>query len=172
MLDRGHFIHALVGAVETLQWGKTLTERGLAFAWVTFPEKAKGEITNDMFTYACTQRILDPEPRDKQGLHIQLLFYLYPTRDGVPDLKAGLRKDLHQRMADPSTFHPLVTQACHQQVTALPEPKYGPPVETREQRIDRLYRSAREHGWCHPGQEEYFRALGEPWLKEQMEAAS
>ena len=137
MLTAPDFINCLAGLIESLPHHKALSERGLAFAWSSFPPQAKSDLSPDLLAYAAMQRLIDPEPRQQLAIHIQLLAYLYPLSNGVPAVQQGLRPDLRDRLKQPSLFHPLTTQPAH--LPALPpvEPAQL-PQESPEQRRRRL----------------------------------
>ena len=140
MLKPDEFFDLLAGLAECIPLAKTMSTRGLAFAWTTFPQQAREQLTSAHLAYACMQRALDPSPDQKMAVHIQLLTYLYPIRDGAPCFTAGLRHDLPQRMDDPSTFHPLVINQAHA-APQLPAGPHRPPsfaIETPEQRRKRI----------------------------------
>lgn len=141
MLSPPHFIDLLAGLVESLPHQKTLSERGLAFAWSSFPEQAKRQLEPVHLAYACNQRILDPEPRQQLAIHIQLLAYLYPLEAGVPMVDRGLRPDLPLRMERPQVFHPLSIYQAHQAPALIPAPPVG--VISRESAAERQQRLAR-----------------------------
>lgn len=148
MLKPDEFFDLLAGLAECIPLAKTLSTRGLAFAWTTFPQQAREELTSAHLAYACAQRTFDPAPDQKMAVHIQLLTYLYPMRDGVPCLTTGLRHDLPERMNNPSTFHPLVINQAH---CAPSLPSAAEPVpqfltETPEQRRKRIRLLARQTG--------------------------
>lgn len=140
MLKSHQFFQLLGGLVETLPHAKSLSERGLAFAWSSWPAAAKDTLSLDHLSYACTQRTLDPEPNLKLAIHIQLLTYVYPLRDGIPFFETGLRSDIERRMRHPFVFHPLTATETHQ-APRLPPVPIEPPkfqTETPEQRRSRL----------------------------------
>ena len=146
MLTAADFFNLLAGLVESLPQHKALSERGLAFAWVTFPDAAKQQLSVEQLSYAATQRLLDPEPNQRLALHIQLLTYLYPLRDGLPATDRPVRHDLAARMQSPHTFHPLAVVQAHG-APALSPPPTLPPIwtqETIQQKRHRLERLARQ----------------------------
>jgi len=145
MLSAHAFIDLLAGLVESLPHQKTLSERGLGFAWSTFPAQAKQELTPVLLAYACNQRILDPEPRQQLAIHVQLLTYLYPLEAGIPVVERGLRLDLEQRMQRPQSFHPLSTHLAHQP-PALPPLPVVPRRESAAERQQRLIQLAAQTG--------------------------
>lgn len=116
MLSAPDFINLLSGLIESLPHHKALSERGLAFAWSSFPAKAKHQLDPQLLAYAATQRLLDPEPREKLAIHVQLLAYLYPIHNGIPAVDQGLRSDLDERLRNPDRFHPLVSIEAHRRV--------------------------------------------------------
>jgi hypothetical protein len=134
--------------VESLPQHKALSELGLSFAWISLPDPAKRDLTNEHLTYAATQRTLDPDPNQRLAIHVQLLAYLYPLRDGSPAVDQGLRHDLKRRMADPHVFHPLSVNIAHT-APALPPAEHWLPVwtdESAQQRRERLDRLAQQTG--------------------------
>lgn len=147
MLAPPEFMALLGGLVESLPHHKTLSERGLAFAWSSFPEQAKRELDPLHLAYACNQRILDPEPQQQLAIHIQLLAYLYPLDAGVPVVDRGLRRDLPQRMERPQTFHPLSIYQAHQPPALAAAPPLGAiRRESAAERQQRLVRLAAQTG--------------------------
>lgn len=93
-----------------LPYGKKPTEDELMFLWSILPSRVTDEISEQMWLYACQQRLLDPEPNDKLPVFQQVLRYLYRLRDGVPAYDWGLRDDLPQRLANAHSFQPLEAQ--------------------------------------------------------------
>lgn len=150
MLQPAAFIDLLAGLIETLPLHKTLSERGLVFAWSTFPEKAKSQLSPFHLAYAATQRILDPNPNTKLAIHVQLLTYLYPLENALPVIGRGLRADLQLRMQNPDRFHSIATVDRENQQAyqppALPPAVPPAPIETLEQRRSRLERIAAQTG--------------------------
>lgn len=151
MLQHADFYRLLGGLVEALPVSKALSEKGLTFAWTTFPPQAKEELDKTLFAYACTQRTLDPEPNLNLAIHIQLLTYLYPTIDSRPFFSKGLREDLPSRLQNPFVFHPINFVAAHQNPPTLrlqEQPASPAPwrLETPEQRRERLLRLAKQTG--------------------------
>jgi hypothetical protein len=73
---------------------------------MTFPEKAKQDLTREVFLYAAGQRRLDPSPPDDVPLDLQLLNYVYRNRDGRACVDWGLKADLPDRMSRPNVFNP------------------------------------------------------------------
>jgi len=91
-----------------LPYGKKLLDDEIKFIWLTLPQTVKDQVSDEMWGYACSQRLLDPAPDKELALHIQLLRYLYRNRDGQPAFDWGLKQDLSQRMAMGGQFHPAV----------------------------------------------------------------
>lgn len=151
-LNHTAFLNVLQGLSELRPRGKTVSEQGLTLAWLTFPERAKAELTPALLGYAAQQLCLDPEPDLDRPLHIQLLRYVYPLRDGVPQLGRGLRHDIEERRRNPQEFHPLTQQAegllFGAALAALPEAEPALPwlIETRQVRRARLLRLAQQVG--------------------------
>lgn len=137
MITVNDFTAAITGMIECLPFQKVISENGLIFAWLSFPEPAKQQLQPIHLAYACTQRILDPEPDLNRAIHIQLLTYLYPVINGVLDTDHGLRADLADRIKDPHRFHPL-TKRHEAQLPPLLSASYGPPKESIAQRRNRL----------------------------------
>lgn len=125
MLTAADFINLLSGLIESLPHHKALSERGLVFAWSSLPALAKQQLNSQLLAYAATQRLLDPEPREKLAIHIQLLVYLYPLHNGMPALEQGIRSDLDERLRQPDRFHPLVTMEAHRRIL-LPSEEESP----------------------------------------------
>lgn len=145
MLNATDFINVLAGLVESLPQHKSLSERGLAFAWLTFPPPAKAQLSSEHLSYAANQRLLDPDPRQNLAIHIQLLIYLYPVGDGgMPSTDRPVRHDLAERMKTPHTFHPLSTPAAHSAPALPPSLPAAMPVESLQQRRRRLERLAQQ----------------------------
>lgn len=145
MLTADGFINLLAGLVESLPHHKALSERGLAFAWISFPESAKQQLTTEQLSYAAIQRLLDPDPNQRLAIQIQLLAYLYPLRDGLPATDRPVRHDLLQRMRTPHTFHPLAVVQAHNPPALLPPPSLPPlwareSVEQKRHRLEHLAR--------------------------------
>lgn len=127
MLTAADFINLLSGLIESLPHHKALSERGLAFAWSSLPALAKQQLNSQLLAYAATQRLLDPEPREKLAIHIQLLAYLYPLHNGMPAVEQGIRSDLDERLRQPDRFHPLVTLEAHRRILLPGEHESGSP---------------------------------------------
>lgn len=155
-LNHHAFLNVLQGLSELRPRGKTVSEQGLTLAWLTFPERAKAELTPALLGYAAQQLCLDPEPDLDRPLHIQLLRYVYPLRDGVPQLGRGLRHDIEERLRNPQDFHALTQSAegflVGAALAALPESEPALPwlTETLQARRARLRSIAREVGTTLP----------------------
>lgn len=132
MLSAPDFIHLLAGLIESLPHHKALSEIGLSFAWSSLPDLAKRQLTPQLIAYAAKQRLLDPEPREKLAIHVQLLVYLYPLHNGMPAVEQGLRPDLDERLRQPDRFHPLTTIEAHRRVLLPGEPEPIPVMSTSE----------------------------------------
>lgn len=135
---------ALVGLAEVLPRAKTLSPAGLAVAWTTLDPRARDELTPSHLHYAVAQRLMDPEPRETQAIHSQLLGYLYPLVRGVPCTSRGLLPDLDQRMARPHAFHPPLEDRPEYRIARPRLPEVRKVAETTEQRRIRLSRLARQ----------------------------
>lgn len=106
MLDSQHFARTLSGLAGLLPFGKALSEPALLLAWQTYPAEAKQQLSNQQFTYAAGQYLLDPDPPREVPVHLALLRYLYRLEYGAPNFGWGLKPDLPERMARPGEFHP------------------------------------------------------------------
>lgn len=147
MLTAPDFINLLAGLIESLPQHKTLSERGLSFAWGSLPSRAKQELTPQLLAYAATQRLLDPEPRQQLAIHIQLLAYLYPLHNGMPVVERGLRADLTERLQQPDQFHPLITPEAHRRVLLPGEDEPTPlPPESPSELLRRISGLASQTG--------------------------
>lgn len=146
MLNATDFINLLAGLVECLPRHKALSERGLAVAWSAFPNAAKHQLTTEHLSYAASQRLLDPRPNEDLAIHIQLLSYLYPLRDGLPATDRPVRNDLAQRMKAPHTFHPIGPVRADQAPPPPTSPSLPPfwQLESLGQRRRRLERLAQQ----------------------------
>ena len=116
---------------------KTLADEVLIFAWASFPETAKRQMTPAHLAFACGQRLRDPDPDLGRAVHIQLLTYVYPMIDGVSRMENGFRSDLAIRMAAPDRFHCLTTR-YEPKLPELPAPVYMVPSITPEERRARI----------------------------------
>lgn len=137
MITVNDFTKAISGMIECLPFQKVISENGLIFAWLSFPEAAKQQLLPVHLAYACTQRVLDPDPDLNRAIHIQLLVYLYPVINGAACTDRGLRAEIADRLKDPHRFHPLVKRQEAQLPPLLPA-SYGPPEESIAQRRNRL----------------------------------
>lgn len=147
MLTAPDFIHLLAGLIESLPHHKALSEIGLSFAWSSLPDQAKQQLNPQLIAYAAKQRLLDPEPREKLAIHVQLLAYLYPLHNGMPAVEHGLRTDLEERLRQPDRFHPLTTLAAHRRVLLPGEEQHTPlPVESAAELKRRISALAGETG--------------------------
>lgn len=120
MPDSSHFSKVLGGIADLVPYGKAITPAGLLLAWASFPEQAKRELTNDHWTYAAGQYLMDHERPKDLPVHLALLRYLYRLEFGQPNLTWGLKVDLQARMRDPSEFHPQ------------PQPAYLAPPDNHD----------------------------------------
>ena len=73
---------------------------------MTFPEKAKQELTREVWLYAAGQRRLDPNPPEDVPLDLQLLNYVFRNENGRANVEWGLKADLPERMQRPHVFNP------------------------------------------------------------------
>ena len=148
MLEPEEFCRALHAMTALLPQQKTLSQEVLVFAWASFPETAKRQMTPTHLAFACDQRLKDPDPDLGRAVHIQLLTYVYPMIDGVSRMDNGFRSDLAIRMAAPDRFHCLTTR-YEPKLPDLPAPVYMVPSITPEEkraRIEQLNRIAHGKG--------------------------
>mgnify|MGYP006271009337 FL=1 len=87
-----------------LPYAKKLADDEIKFIWLLIPQHVKDDVSDEMWAYACNQRLLDPNPDKEQALHLQLLKYVYRVRDGQPAFDWGLKEDLPQRMKAGAAF--------------------------------------------------------------------
>lgn len=87
-----------------LPYAKKLADDEIKFIWLLIPQHVKDDVSDEMWAYACNQRLLDPNPDKEQALHLQLLKYVYRVRDGQPAFDWGLKEDLPQRMKAGAVF--------------------------------------------------------------------
>lgn len=106
MITEQDFCSVLQALSRTLPRCKPWDELSLSLAWMTFPQKAKQELTREVLLYAAGQRRLDPAPPADVPLDLQLLDYVYRNRDGRACVDWGLKADLPERMSRPSAFNP------------------------------------------------------------------
>ncbi|WP_438983872.1 hypothetical protein [Vulcanococcus sp.] len=111
----------------SLPYGKKLTNEEVQFLWLLLPADVKAAVTDEMWAYGCSQRMLDPDPSKDLALHLQVLSYLFRIRDGQPAFDWGVKADLHHRMALPSCFH-AQQQIPAQEPQYLLEPQASNPV--------------------------------------------
>lgn len=105
----------------SLPYGKKLTNEEVQFLWLLLPADVKAAVTDEMWAYGCSQRMLDPDPSKELPLHLQVLSYLFRIRDGQPAFDWGVKADLQHRMALPSCFHPhQLAPAAHNQQAIEP----------------------------------------------------
>lgn len=119
MINEQEFCNVLQALTRTLPRFKPWDAAALSLAWMTFPEKAKRDLTPQIWLYAAAQRRLDPAPKDDVPIDLQLLQYVYRQRDGQACIGWGLKADLPERMANANQFH---AQPVHAQLSANDEP--------------------------------------------------
>lgn len=106
MISQKTFLGALAELSALMPRQRQFTPESLVSAWDFLPSAAKSALTDEALEFAVRQRMLDHRESTKDiPLHLSLCQYIFPLSDGVPNFAAGLRKDLHQRMADPDRFH-------------------------------------------------------------------
>ncbi len=125
MITEKDFCSVLLALSRTLPRFKAWDEMAMSLAWMTFPEKAKQDLTREVFLYAAGQRRLDPSPPDDVPLDLQLLNYVYRNRDGRACVDWGLKADLPDRMSRPNVFNP---QPVPGQVVLPPEEPVTNPL--------------------------------------------
>jgi hypothetical protein len=125
MITEKDFAAVLQALSRTLPRFKPWDETAMALAWMTFPAKAKQDLTREIWLYAAGQRRLDPKPPEDQPLDMQLLDYVYRNRDGRACVDWGLKADLPERMQRPNVFNP---QPVPGQLPAAPEPPVTNPL--------------------------------------------
>lgn len=125
MITEQDFCSVLQALSRTLPRCKPWDELSLSLAWMTFPQKAKQELTRDVLLYAAGQRRLDPAPPADVPLDLQLLDYVYRNRDGRACVDWGLKADLPQRMECAHVFNP---QPLPGQVVLPSEPPVTNPL--------------------------------------------
>lgn len=106
MLESAHFARTLQAIVNLLPFAKPLDDTALLLAWRSMPHRAKVELSNDAWTFAASQFLMDPAPPAGIPIHLAMLRYLYRMENGAPNLAWGLKADLPQRMAAADAFHP------------------------------------------------------------------
>jgi hypothetical protein len=87
-----------------LPYAKKLADDEIKFLWLLIPQQVKDDVSDEVWAYACNQRLLDPNPDKDQALHLQLLKYVYRVRDGQPAFDWGFKEDLPQRMKAGAVF--------------------------------------------------------------------
>jgi len=106
MITEQDFCSVLLALGRTLPRFKPWDEMAMSLAWMTFPERAKQELSREILIYAAGQRRLDPNPKEDVPLDLQLLDYVFRNRDGRADVLWGLKDDLPERMANSNRFNP------------------------------------------------------------------
>lgn len=125
MITQEDFCSVMQALSRTLPRFKAWDETAMALAWMTFPEKAKQDLTREILLYAAGQRRLDPAPPEEIPLDLQLLNYVYRNENGRANVGWGLKADLPERMSRPNVFNP---QPAPGQVVVLAEPPVTNPV--------------------------------------------
>jgi len=106
MITQEDFGKVLQALSRTLPRFKPWDETAMALAWMTFPERAKQELTREVWLYAAGQRRLDPNPPEDVPLDLQLLNYVFRNENGRANVDWGLKADLPERMQRPHVFNP------------------------------------------------------------------
>jgi hypothetical protein len=125
MITQEDFGKVLQALSRTLPRFKPWDETAMALAWMTFPEKAKQELTREVWLYSAGQRRLDPNPPEDVPLDLQLLNYVFRNENGRANVEWGLKADLPVRMQRPHVFNP---QPVPGQVVLPPEPAVTNPL--------------------------------------------
>ena len=125
MITQEDFGKVLQALSRTLPRFKPWDETAMALAWMTFPEKAKQELTREIWLYAAGQRRLDPSPPDDVPLDLQLLGYVFRNENGRANVEWGLKLGLPDRMSRPHVFNP---QPVPGQVVLPTEPAVTNPL--------------------------------------------
>jgi len=125
MITQEDFGKVLQALSRTLPRFKPWDETAMALAWMTFPEKAKQQLTREVWLYAAGQRRLDPNPLEDVPLDLQLLNYVFRNENGRANVEWGLKADLPERMQRPHVFNP---QPVPGQVVLPPEPPVTNPL--------------------------------------------
>lgn len=106
MITQEDFSNVLLGLSRLIPQYKALDAMALGLAWMTFPPKAKEELTLEMWVYAAGQRRLDPNPPEDVPLDLQLLNYVFRNENGRANVAWGLKADLPERMQRSHVFNP------------------------------------------------------------------
>jgi len=125
MITEQEFADVLQALSRTLPRFKPWDSTAMALAWMTFPEKAKQDLTREVWLYAAGQRRLDPDPQEDVPLDLQLLNYVFRNENGRANVEWGLKADLPERMQRPHVFNP---QPVPGQVMLPPEPPVTNPL--------------------------------------------
>lgn len=113
----------------SLPYGKKLTNEEIQFLWLLLPADVKAAVTDEMWAYGCSQRMLDPDPSKELPLHLQVLSYLFRVRDGQPAFDWGVKADLQGRMTLPSCFHPHHSSPAPHHPQSLDQAATNPLLE-------------------------------------------
>jgi hypothetical protein len=125
MITEQEFADVLQALSRTLPRFKPWDSTAMALAWMTFPERAKQQLTREVWLYAAGQRRLDPDPPEDVPLDLQLLNYVFRNENGRANVEWGLKADLPERMQRPHVFNP---QPVPGQVVLPPEPAVTNPL--------------------------------------------
>lgn len=143
MISNDDFQAAMTGLLQMLPMHRQMTGPALVLAWDTMPITARLQLDVESLQWACSQRLMDPNPPKELALHLSLLRYVYPLENDRAKVELGLRQDLAERMADPDRFHdPAPARQEYQQAKRLPASGFWHPSQlTPEQRkahVERL----------------------------------
>ena len=76
-LSVAHFTETLRGLQGLMPFAKPLSESAFLLAWASFPDQAKGELTDASLTWAAAKLVQDPEAHKELPLHMRLHRMLY-----------------------------------------------------------------------------------------------
>lgn len=105
MITSDEFTSIINMASEVLPFSKKFSDSAIVLMYMTLPAKAREELTPEQLIYACSQRMLDPDPPKELPLHLALLRYLYRLENGNANIAWGLKPSLQERMQRPDVFH-------------------------------------------------------------------
>lgn len=106
MITQQQFNQTMKGLYGLLPFAKNIPPESANLAWVSFPDQAKRQFTQEILDYAAGQLLMDPDPDKEKPPHLALLRYVYRNENGQPNLDWGLKQDLPQRMAKAGQFNP------------------------------------------------------------------
>lgn len=113
MLDSNHFLVTLLALSELLPTGKRLSPEATRLAWNSIPPTVRRQLTNEHWTYAAGQYLLDPDRPSDMPVFTALLRYVFALENGRANYVWGLKADLQARMANDHRYHQLHTPVGH-----------------------------------------------------------